>query len=336
MITSNFFIDFNLIKDKNRIRDILIKNGMVRRSAFDYLENLIKKYSMDVKYNPTMDKETFAVVIWIIRYINEKPLISRFITDQRDVFQNKIAGLSLENYDNVIEYFSSLGIEDASIKAIDNKYLFKISFDIFIRYNKKLSGNKYRLIYQMLDNGYVYIDLNQVSHILREYFVVEMYNIYNEMENPNDIFEGFYDKLDELKKEFIEINRKNTMNLGDVDSSIFPPCIKEYINEINDGGNPSHMARLTLATFLHHIGMDNNGIVKIFSRTADFDENSAAYQVNHLTGNISGTEYSPPKCATLKSNHLCYMGDDPLCKMIKHPLQYYETKARYKIRKNKL
>ncbi len=337
MITSNFFVNFNLILDKNKIKDILVKNGKHRRDAFDYIDNLIKKYSDNKKYNATLDRETFAITLWIIKYINEKPLINRFITDQRDVFGNRIAEMLLENYDNVIEYFSTFGIGDASIETVGNKYLFKIPFNIFIRYNKKLSGNKYRLVYQMLDNGYVYIDLRQAAHILREYFAVKMHDIYDKMDysDSKDIFEGFYDKLDELKKEFIEINRKKTMNLGEIDSSIFPPCIKEYINEINDGGNPSHMARLTLATFLHHIGMDNEHIVKIFSRTADFDESSASYQIGHLTGSISGTEYSPPKCATLKSNHLCYMGDDALCPHIKHPLQYYEIKAKDKINSRK-
>ncbi len=337
MITSNFFVNFNLIQDKNRIRDILVKDGRYRRDAFDYMGNLIKKYSEDKKYNVAIDRETFAITLWIIKYINEKPLINRFIIDQRDVFMNKITQISLESFDHLIEYFGALGIEDASIETVGNKYLFRIPFDIFIRYNKKLSGNKYRLVYQMLDSGYVYIDLRQAAHILREQFVAKMNKIYDKMDysDSKDIFEGFYDKLDELKKEFIEINRKKTMNLGEIDSSIFPPCIKEYINEINDGGNPSHMARLALATFLHHIGMDNEHIVKIFSRTADFDESSASYQIGHLTGSISGTEYSPPKCATLKSNHLCYMGDDALCQRIKHPLQYYEIKAKDKINSRK-
>jgi len=344
IITSNFFIDLNLINDKDKIKSILNsrstditeteKYSRYRRDAFDYIENLIKKYSDNRKYYITLEKETFAITLWILKYINENSLINRFIIEQRDVFENKIIEISKENYDNIIQYFDALGIHNTSV---ENNNFFKIPFDIFIRYNKKLSGNTYRLIYQMLNNGYVYIDIDQVAHILREYFVFKMHETYNKMkyEDANYIFEGFYSILDKLKEDFIKENSKNTMNLGKVDFSIFPPCVKEIINEIKDGGNPSHMARFTLATFLHKIGMGNNEIVKIFSNTADFDEKSASYQVDHLTGVISGTEYTPPKCSTLKSNHLCYMGDDPLCPHIKHPLQYYEIKAKDKIKKSK-
>lgn len=345
IITSNFFIDLNLINDRYKIKSILNsrstditeteKYSRYRRDAFNYIENLIKKYSDNRKYDITLEKETFAIALWILKYINKNSLINRFIIDQRDVFEHRIIKLSNENYDNIIQYFDALGIHNTSI---ENNNFFKIPFDIFIKYNKKLSGNTYRLIYQMLNNGYVYIDIDQVAHILREYLAVKIREIYDRMkyDDANYIFEGFYSTLDELKENFIKENSKNTMNLGKVDFSIFPPCVKEIINEIKDGGNPSHMARFTLATFLHKIGMGNNEIVKIFSNTADFDEKSASYQVDHLTGVISGTEYTPPKCSTLKSNHLCYMGDDPLCPHIKHPLQYYEIKAKDKIKKSKL
>jgi DNA primase large subunit len=61
----------------------------------------------------------------------------------------------------------------------------------------------------------------------------------------------------------------------------------------------------------------------------------ARYQVEHITGKISGTEYTPPNCDTLKSNNICFQPDG-LCKktwMI-HPLIYYKYKGKSRKKKN--
>ncbi|WP_337859967.1 hypothetical protein [Ferroplasma sp.] len=329
MITSNFFVDFRLIRDEKRMDEIVnsidINARRVVVEAFDYLNGLVRKYSDNQGYNITMSKNAFAIAMWMLRYINEQGMTSRFVITQRDVFELELYRISRDDNEAIILYCDSAGIE-----ATTEGGSFRIPFDFFIKNNKKISGYKYRLIYQKIKNGFIDISKEQFAHLLREDFVVKIMDTYNSinMGDSQNIFRKYTGTLDKIKREYLEIKAKNTISLGDVDFSIFPPCIKEYINEIRDGGNPSHLARLTLATFLHHIGMENEDITKIFRSTADFDESSATYQINHLTGKISGTEYSPPKCATLKSNSLCYMGDDPVCKIIKHPMQYYEYKKR--------
>lgn len=293
----------------------------------DYLKGLIKKYASNEKYNISMSQEAFAITLWALKDINQNALTSRFIIDQRDVLKYILTREGKKEREIISTYCNMLGIE---VSIVDN--LFKTPFNFFISNNKKISGYKYRLIYQKLESGYVYLEMDQLIHILREYFVKKIMDIYNNINKTNarTVFRQYSGKIENYRETFKKINAKNQINLGDVDFSIFPPCIKEYITEIRDGGNPSHMARLTLATFLHHIGMQNEDIVRTFKGTADFDENSAIYQIDHLTGKISGTEYNPPKCATLRSNHLCYMGDDKLCPHIKHPLQYYEVKKKDK------
>ncbi len=329
MIHSKFFIDFNLLQSEEKLENLVNSIGERKYiiESDNYLNGLIKKYANNEKYNVSMSQNAFAITLWTLKAINQNALTSRFIIDQRDVTEYNLTVEGKKENENISTYCNMLGIE---VSIVDN--LFKTPFEFFISNNKKISGYKYRLIYQKLESGYVYLEMDQLIHILREYFVKKIMDIYNKI-NKNSaqtIFRQYGDKIENYRETFKEINTKNQINLGDVDFSIFPPCIKAYITEIRDGGNPSHMARLTLATFLHHIGMPNEDIVKTFKGTADFDENSATYQINHLTGKISGTEYSPPKCATLRSNHLCYMGDDKLCPKIKHPLQYYEVKKKSK------
>ena len=53
------------------------------------------------------------------------------------------------------------------------------------------------------------------------------------------------------------------------------------------------------------------------------------YQIEHITGTTSPTEYTPPECSTMKSYGVC-PGGDALChqEWMTHPLKYYRYKAR--------
>jgi|GEM_PF-1564076 len=336
MISSNFFVDFNLIGDANRIDSIVnsldTEDRKDVREALEYLKGVIRKYADDEGYNITMGKNAFAISMWMLRYINEPGMTSRFTITQRDVFESELERISREDNENIILYCDS-----AEIEAGVEGNTFYIPFDFFIKNNKKISGYKYRLVYQKLSKGIIYLSKNQFIHLLREDFVRKLMDAYSSM-SPGDsqnIFRKFIGELDKLKKDFLEIKAKNTISLGEVDFTMFPPCIKTYITQMRDGENLAHLARFTLASFLHNAGMSNENIMNILKFAPDYKEDLAMYQVNHITGLISGTEYSPPKCSTLKSNHLCYMGDDPVCNdtkyPLRHPMQYYERKKKRSI-----
>jgi DNA primase large subunit len=333
MITSNFFVDFKLIKDGNRIdsmvNSLAVDDRKDVREALEYLNGVIRKYADDEGYNMTMSKNAFAISMWMLRYINEPGMTSRFTITQRDVFARELENISKEANENILPYCDSSGIE----AGVDGN-TFYIPFDFFIKNNKKISGYKYRLVYQKLNKGIIHLTKTQFIHLLREDFVQKLMDAYSSM-SPGDsqnIFRKFITDLDKLKKDYLEIKSKNTISLGEVDFTMFPPCIKTYITQMRDGENLAHLARFTLASFLHNAGMSNENIMNILKFAPDYKEDLAMYQVNHITGVISGTEYSPPKCSTLKSNHLCYMGDDLLCNdtkyPIKHPMQYYERKKK--------
>ena len=81
-------------------------------------------------------------------------------------------------------------------------------------------------------------------------------------------------------------------------------------------------------TFLHHIGLSNEEIYKVFGDVPDFAADVTRYQIDHITGTTSATEYSTPECATMKSYGIC-PGPDALCMTIRHPLSYYRKKPRW-------
>jgi DNA primase large subunit len=59
------------------------------------------------------------------------------------------------------------------------------------------------------------------------------------------------------------------------------------------------------------------------------------YQVEHITGRGgSGTEYTAPACAAMRTTGLC-VNRDALCERVAHPLSYYKVKKKDSARKGK-
>ncbi|MDR0334424.1 MAG: DNA primase large subunit PriL [Methanomassiliicoccaceae archaeon] len=116
---------------------------------------------------------------------------------------------------------------------------------------------------------------------------------------------------------------------GDVMVTEFPPCIRALLAGTQNGMNLPHSGRFALVSFLHALGMDSEQIMELFSKSPDFDASKSAYQVRHITGEGSGTEYTPPECSTMKSYGICFEPDD-LCgnEKVVHPLIYYRIKTR--------
>ena len=72
--------------------------------------------------------------------------------------------------------------------------------------------------------------------------------------------------------------------------------------------------------------MDKTGIAELYARSPDFDIEKTMYQVEHITGRGgTGTEYTTPACAAMKTTGLC-VHRDTLCEQVSHPLSYYKAK----------
>ena len=114
-----------------------------------------------------------------------------------------------------------------------------------------------------------------------------------------------------------------------MENQYLPPCISHIMEMSKQGLNLPHSARFALVTFLKALGMDYDGIIRVFSESPDFDESKSEYQIKHITGELAGTDgYTPPECKTMKTNGLCYC-PDTLCQQewMNHPLSYYRVKS---------
>ncbi|MFC7133044.1 MULTISPECIES: DNA primase regulatory subunit PriL [Salinibaculum] len=116
-----------------------------------------------------------------------------------------------------------------------------------------------------------------------------------------------------------------TRDIDTVVPELFPPCMKSLLDRVQKGEHLEHHSRFAIASFLTSIGMDTDEIVELFQVNPGFGEEATRYQVDHIRGETSPTEYSAPSCATMQSYGDCVNMDD-LCETISHPMAYYEAK----------
>lgn len=266
--------------------------------------------------------------LWILKNVNEHLLTSRVINHARDLVYDFITSSSLDP-DFVPDYARRYGVR---MEYNSEEESFVMPTTEFVSYTSRITGYKYRLIYQNVIAGYVHTDRETAAKVIREAFVKRAFEVYlgiNQLDTAR-VLAPVKESVAEVVEKLQTSGISKEIDLGEVDANLFPPCVKEFISQMQDGVNLPHMARFTLVSFLHKIGMNNEGIIGLFKTAPDFRESLTTYQVNHVTGEISSTEYSPPKCTVLESNHLCYKGEDTLCKQdwLKHPLQYYTVKKK--------
>jgi DNA primase large subunit len=116
---------------------------------------------------------------------------------------------------------------------------------------------------------------------------------------------------------------------GEVILEAMPPCMHALLDGIQQGTEITHHGRFALTSFLSSIGKSSKDIIELYNRRSDFKLDLTKYQVEHISGNISSTKYTPPECNTMRTYGLC-VNMDSLCKRdwMKHPLIYYRVKRR--------
>jgi len=204
----------------------------------------------------------------------------------------------------------------------------KMHFSDFLRHTRQLRGKNWKLVNHTVDRGYVVLTKTKSVRIIQNVIQKKIEDELEAMQVNELILGSFEEDLAEIKS-IIEDKKKRfkAENLGRVRITRFPPCMYQLLATVQAGENVPHTGRFALVSFLHNLKMSNEEIFSIFATIPDFDEAKTRYQIQHITGKISATEYTPPECSTMKSYGLC-PGPDETCARIRHPLSYYRLKAR--------
>ncbi len=315
------------LKDNGPTLDELIHDIAYERTRAEGKKRVIEALEQGTikDHSFTSDAEMLTE---LLSYITARILVScvndPYLLRRYSLAEAKLANKRLieDNLKFVAEIANSLGMY---VRVDDGRA--KIHFISYLITTSQMRSPPWKMVNQELDSGYILIDNTHLSRAIQNALQRRL-----EKELPADVNEdllkAFETDIREIKS-VLESKRESyePVDMGMISVTKLPPCIRRLLAMVQAGENLSHSGRFALTTFLHAIGLSNEEVLKIFATSPDFDESKSRYQVEHITGKISGTEYTPPECSTMKSYGICF-GEDNLCRKdwMTHPMKYYRIK----------
>ncbi len=208
----------------------------------------------------------------------------------------------------------------------DNRWL-GIYFVDYLHY-APTRYKEWKMINRSMKNGFIRISHRDLARIIQEALRVRINSELDSRVCDKTVYKVFESDIKRIQN-MVMLHRKNieAVPVGKLDLKKLPPCMKNILRAIQDGENVPHMGRFALVSFLNALKLSVNDILKIFSTAPDYEEEKTRYQVEHITGSISSTSYSPPGCDKMRTYGICPVEEiDELCKKKRHPLSYYKAK----------
>ncbi|MEY7852241.1 DNA primase regulatory subunit PriL [Natrarchaeobius sp. A-rgal3] len=241
----------------------------------------------------------------------------RFLEDRADTTELKSVestGLDLE------ALFAEFDLRESIRGPVDGEY--RIDVGTYLPLAADLWDDEWRLVNQPLDRGEVPVDEGELLALLRE-AIRERIEDGLPFDVPESIATDLEDEAEDVREVLADLDL--TREIDTVVPDLFPPCMKALLDQIQKGEHLPHHSRFAITAFLASIGMNTDEIVDLYRVNSSFGEEMTRYQTDHIRGDTSPTEYSPPSCATMQSYGDCVNKDD-LCERIPHPMAYYEER----------
>lgn len=198
-------------------------------------------------------------------------------------------------------------------------YPFQMDFHSYLSVATKLTGDRWKLINRIFQNGHVHLIRDDLILLLREMVRNKTKPDYSaldpELKEKLETIPAIGRIINTVEK-LIEENAKKFSTTGyildeKIEYDFFPPCMKMILFRASQGENLSHNERLAIAFYFLNTNHTIEETVDIFRTIPDFDESIARYQVEFAAGSGGkGKKYKMYNCAKLKSFRLC-KADDP-------------------------
>lgn len=187
---------------------------------------------------------------------------------------------------------------------------------------------EWKMINREMKDGYIRISHKDLARLIQEALRAR---INEELDNRvcnKAIYNTFSSDIQRIQNSVLMHRKKiEAIPVGKLDVKKLPPCMKDILAAIQAGENVPHMGRFALVAFLNTLKLSTNDILKLFSTAPDYEEERTRYQVEHIQGKVSSTEYKAPGCGKMRTYGICPVDKmDDLCKKRRHPLSYYKTK----------
>jgi DNA primase large subunit len=323
------------IKTRFSSLDSLLKDpkgeALISRAIERIKEAISPKKIFAPEISDSVDDEiaAYALARIIVSCVNDKQLIDRltryeaervyyFLVNEEEWNQNY--KLEDTGYSRLcITLANELGIQITQDRMPLTDYVELVS---------PLHEDRFKLVNRRVARGFVEIKKEERYELLRERTrLIMRHDLPHKV--PSSLCEQLAPKVASIKKVYQE---QMLQQFGAIDESAFPPCIQALVLALTAGTNLTHAGRFTLTTFIHSVGMNVTEIAQMYARSPDFDPEKTMYQVEHITGRGgSGTEYTAPACAAMKTTGLC-VNRDKICEYVNHPLNYYRQKKKYSLK----
>lgn len=159
-----------------------------------------------------------------------------------------------------------------------------------------------RLTNVNLKQGKVRLNRAQFIQFLAENVRRRM--IYTPRIKKGSVPDDFYKIANEIKKKMPKPIETRVIDTR----GGFAPCIENLIERMRSEKLPN-VGRWIVAVYLVNVGLTDEAIVNIFSRSPDFKQDIVMYQLRH----IRDTDYKVPKCTSVDSYGFCI----PMCPLKK-------------------
>jgi len=208
----------------------------------------------------------------------------------------------------------------SSVQSVEDGHLVEVGAYLELAADQR--GDEWRLVNRPLADGWVRIAPEEL-HVLLKQAIRHRVEDGLPFEVPDAIGSELGAEAEQLREALADLDL--VREIDTVVPELFPPCMQALLDKVQKGEHLEHHSRFAIAAFLTSIGMTTDEIVDIFQVNPGFGEEATRYQVDHIRGDTSPTEYSTPACSTMVSYGDCVNKDD-LCERISHPMGYYEQK----------
>ena len=202
---------------------------------------------------------------------------------------------------------------DLGVKTTDGKMPLTQYLRLAAHLAKKAS--EWKLSNRAVDRGMVRVEEPDEAMLLKEAVRQRVLEPVDLKKVPSEIKKA----TAELKTALI--GDRTEVRIEKLEDGAVPPCMRSIMAALALG-DASHNAMFILATFLANLGLKDQDILSIYSRSPKYDEGKTLYQMGFIRGTRGGREYTCPTCDTIKAHGLC----KAQCS-VKHPLQYYRRNA---------
>jgi len=316
-LESDFFVPF-LDRAEKRVRNALLDVSAYARTQprDEPRENEIEIFS-------------FPIAVMLVAATEDSLIKSRYSLAEakrasellRDEKKEKLLGVA-----NNFNWDARL-VDDSSLQP----YVFAVRFPVFLKNvtsSVVVHDTRWKLVNHLMIDGEVYLKKSEVSRLLEE--EVRKYIEGKVDTQIKSLPPNIMARVTQLRQ--LAAEKREQIQLEEMPKRVvmeaFPSCIKGIYDRVAAGRPASHIGRFALTSFLLSIGMSADDVFKFFRSVSDFNERMTRYQVEHIAGTRgSGTKYTPPNCATLRTHGIC-VSPEPECRGAVNPLVCYKRKLR--------